>query len=195
MRFLLLTWRWIGNIVEDNIGYVILTGLFNYRLICFRRNVMNKLRSIVEAVLTITALLLVFSAGETALEYPVGQLPGFGTMIYLLSLILSVGYLHFMTSRLLLPLNEVPEPKKSEYRIIAMRQYSAGFFKGTVGAGYFFVLLHVFGFLRPIIEKHNHLTPSEIHNYLPFALMLIVLGELSKVRGLILHLLNNNKSS
>jgi len=99
---------------------------------------------------------------------------------YAIELILSVVYLHWALRTFLLPIKQLLPAQVKELRDATCARYANGFLAGTVGAGYFFLVIHVFSFLaRSASYKPIGLS---------MALFLIALGTLAKTRAAVGYL-------
>ena len=100
-------------------------------------------------------------------------------IVYSISLILSLAYLQWSLTRFLTPLGSLPKSTRQHILSKSKHNYKAGFFKGTIGAGYFLVALYVF----PWIVDARYI--DEAPNSVIGAVFLIVVGTMAHSRSLV----------
>lgn len=98
---------------------------------------------------------------------------------YSIFLILSLVYLQWSLHRFLTPLDLLPKPMRQHILSKSKHNYKAGFFKGTIGAGYFLAALYIFPWI--VNAKYGDDTPNSVIG----AVFLIVLGTMAHSRTLV----------
>jgi hypothetical protein len=104
--------------------------------------------------------------------------------VYLFLLVLAVIYFHWLFRIFVMPLSGLPPYKRNALNERALKNYWAGFFRGTVGFGYFLLCLYLFAYL---MESPRRL---EAPNFALGAIFFIGLGILAQTRALVLALTN-----
>ncbi|MCG8427822.1 MAG: hypothetical protein MI754_10745 [Chromatiales bacterium] len=92
-------------------------------------------------------------------------------------------YLHYMLHVYIHPFAAYPKHKRIELNKITNDYYSKSFFRGIVGFGYVVLLMSVMPLFRPEASIDSY-------NYVLLAALLVIMGTVSKARGLLLFLLN-----
>jgi hypothetical protein len=131
-------------------------------------------------VLGFGAWVVIGSAGDSIRER--GDALTSADIFYLLLLIMAVVYFHWLFRVFVMPLSGLPQSKRVALNDRVNKKYWAGFFRGTVGCGYFLLFLYVFAYL---LETPKH---SEVPNFALGAIFFIGLGVLAQARGLVLAL-------
>lgn len=77
------------------------------------------------------------------------------------------------------------QARKDEIQTNVKVFYSKGFFKGTIGTGYFLVGLYVINYFMPFERR---IIPQNV-DIIFWALIALALGILAKVHGVMIHLM------
>jgi hypothetical protein len=95
-------------------------------------------------------------------------------------------YLHYMFHSYLHPYEKLLKEQKYNITQATKNYYQKSFFRGAVGIGYIVLL-------ASIIPMFGANTEVDIGSYLVIAVLFVIVGTASKVRGLILCLLDEKK--
>jgi hypothetical protein len=137
-------------------------------------------RNIVLGILGFGAWIVIGIAGDSFRER--GENLVTADIIYLLLLVLAVIYFHWLFRVFLMPLAGLPESERAALVDKTMSKYWGGFFRGTVGFGYFLLCLYGFAF---VVETPRR---SDVPNFALGAIFFIGLGVLAQTRALVLTL-------
>jgi hypothetical protein len=142
---------------------------------------MKILRKTVLGVLAFMAFIAVSMSGRVLRERP----PELTTsaLVYVVLLVASVIYFHWLFRAFLMPFSGLSKEEQAAFLNRALGQYRIGFFAGTIGFGYFYLALYVFGFFHDLPDK------SDVPNFTMGAIFFIGLGVLAQARSLILSLI------
>ena len=101
-------------------------------------------------------------------------------------LLLCFIYLHYMLHSYLHPFEMVSKEKKAQLIQATSNYYYKSFFHGAIGLGYVVILMSV----MPLFVQNVDI---DSFNYLVVAMLFVIFGTASKVRGFVLYLLNEQK--
>jgi hypothetical protein len=110
-------------------------------------------------------------------------------IVYLFLLFLAVIYFHWLFRVFVMPLSGLPESERVALIDRAMRRYWGGFFRRTVGFGYFLLCLYGFAYVMETPRR------SEVPNFALGAIFFIGLGVLAQTRALVLTLTRHEFNS
>lgn len=114
------------------------------------------------------------------------QQSGNGDNLYPFFLVMSVAYTHWFLWRFFIPWDRMSQARKEEIQTNVHAFYRKGFFKGTIGTGYFLVGLYVINYFMPFEKR---IVPQNV-DLIFWALLALTLGILAKVHGVMIHLMN-----
>jgi hypothetical protein len=137
-------------------------------------------RNIALGILGFGAWIVIGIAGDSTRER--GETLIRADIVYLFLLFLAVIYFHWLFRVFVMPLSGLPESERVALIDPAMRRYRGGFFRGTVGFGYFLLCLYGLAYVVDTPER------SEAPNFALGALFFIGLGVLAQTRALVLTL-------
>lgn len=158
---------------------------------------MNRIRFIIKTILAMISLFLVNSSEQVLKESGPDIALATGTVFYVGLVVLAFAYLHYLIRQLFLPVQDLDLGLQNQLIAKSKEYYSSGFFRGTVGAGYFFVAVHFSNYFLPALMQltDRGLLPSKESSGLLLALVFVALGEAVKARGLILSLMKRVDSN
>ena len=108
--------------------------------------------------------------------------------VFIALVVAAMFFLQYAVERYLLPPNVFTKEQRKGLLEGAEAGYRKTFFRGAIGLSYFFLILYVFEYLRPL----NF--PLEIRrNCIPTSAFFLILGLLARARGIILHLLERTR--
>jgi hypothetical protein len=137
-------------------------------------------RNISLGILGFTAWVVIGTAGDVIRQR--GENLRTADIVYLLLLVLAVIYFHWLFRVFAMPLAGLPESERAALVDKTMSRYWGGFFRGTVGLGYFLLCLYMFAYAM------DTPTRSEVPNFALGAIFFIGLGVLAQARALVLTL-------
>lgn len=120
-------------------------------------------------LLCIVSVLVVVMAEHPELDYSTVEPSNSSKHLLCFAVLASVCFLHWQLYQYVLP-------KALRARLPSSNHYHYSFFRGTIGLGYFFVLIHI---------SDIYMSQSSSLGWLYTGLFLIFCGALSKVKGVI----------
>lgn len=141
---------------------------------------MKTARNIILGIFGLGAWTLIDISGTMLRDY--GGVLSTDNVVYVVLLVLSVIYFHWLSRVFVMPLSGLSHSERFALIEQAMSKYWGGFFRGSVGFGYFLLILYIFAY---VVETPRH---SEVPNFALGAIFFIGLGVLAQARGLVLVL-------